>query len=231
MYAPFRRIRTRAYRNEGDVMSAPAPDSVRLGGMAGLAAGIVGTAIAITIEFVDPAVAPTETSYPLNPTAFVWVELLLTLVHIGVLAAVVALSVSRVAGRTRAARVGLGLALLGFTVHVLAEFGFVFAATTDTSAPLPGVLGAAFGISTLLAAVGMILAGLGVVREGAWYGWRRFAPLAMGIGTALILLLSLVDGARNWTLALWCILTATLGLALATRPTVNQASRSSIPQR
>jgi hypothetical protein len=212
-------------------MSAPPPDSVRIGGMAGLAAGIVGAAIAITVEFVEPVVPPTETSYPLSSTAFVWVELLLTLVHIGILAAVVALSVSRVAGRSRAARIGLALALIGFTIHVLPEFGFVFAATTDTTAPLPGALGAIFGVSTLIAAVGMILAGLGVVREGVWEGWRRYAPLAMGIGTALILLLSLVDGARNWTLALWCLLSALLGLGLATRPTVVQASRSSIPQR
>jgi hypothetical protein len=232
MYAPFRRIRTRAYRNEGDVMSAPPPDSVRIGGMAGLAAGIVGAAVAIAIEFADPAVAPSEASYPLTPGAFVWVELALTLVHVGILAAVVALSASRVAGRSRAARIGLALALLGFTVHVLAEFGFVFAATAEVTAPLPATLGTVFGIFTLVAAIGMILAGLGVLRTGIWLGWRRYVPLAVGLGTLLILPLLLIDGARNWTLASWCLLLAVLGLALATRPgaTVTVAAQRPVTQ-
>jgi hypothetical protein len=100
-------------------MSAPPPDTVRIGGMAGLAAGIVGAAVAIVVHFTTPVVPPTETSFPLGPGAFIWVELVLTLVRIGILAAIVALSASRVAGRSRAARIGLAMALLGFTVHVL----------------------------------------------------------------------------------------------------------------
>jgi hypothetical protein len=199
-------------------MSAPPPDTVRIGGMAGLAAGIVGAAVAIVVHFTTPVVPPTETSYPLGPGAFIWVELVLTLVRLGILAAIVALSASRVAGRSRAARIGLALALLGFTVHVLVEFGYVFAATTDDSSPLPFTLAVLFGLSTLLAAVGLILAGLGVLHAGLWKGWRRYLPLVVGVGTLLVVPLLLIDGTDTWTMTLWCLLIAALGYALATRP-------------
>jgi hypothetical protein len=75
-----------------------------------------------------------------------------------------------------------------------------------------------FGLATLLAAVGLILAGLGVLNAALWVGWRRYLPLVVGVGTLLVVPLLLIDGTDAWTMTLWCLLIAALGYALATRP-------------
>ncbi len=81
---------------------------------------------------------------------------------------VVGLARSRVAGDGWPARIGLGLAAVGW---VMVAAGYV----------VSGILGAEvtvlFAIGTGLLWLGMLLAGVAVLRAGVWRGWRRIVPL------------------------------------------------------
>jgi len=51
-----------------------------------------------------------------------------------------------------------------------------------------------FGIAGPLQALGMILAGIGVIRTGRWSSWRRFALVAMGLYIPLVMMPWLILG-------------------------------------
>ena len=212
-------------------MTAARIDQVRTGGLICVTAGLVGVAIALVNEYTVPTVPPGATSYPLSPAAFVWFELLLTLFHVGVLAGVLALAISGVVGRSRNARLGMSLALLGFALQILAEFGYVFAGTTTVDHWWPTTLSTLFALSSILIAVGMILAGIEAIRTGAWGGWRQYVPVAVGAVTVLLIVLLLNDSTRYWGLGLWSVAVGTLGLALVTKPVAVTAARPAAATR
>jgi hypothetical protein len=73
-----------------------------------------------------------------------------------------------------ARRVGLGIALLGRVVFVLAEIhSFIL---VDGSVLQP--------VGAVLTAVGMTLVGIAVLRRG---GWQRFTPLLAGVYPFLVM--------------------------------------------
>jgi hypothetical protein len=100
-----------------------------------------------------------------------WAYLPRGLIHLGELAAVVALALSGAAGSSRLARTGLGAAGLGQLLLVVAEI------VTESS---PGVSDTLFGIAPPLVGLGLVLAGIAVIRTKLW-SWRRYVPLTLGI--------------------------------------------------
>jgi hypothetical protein len=101
-----------------------------------------------------------------------WGYLLQALGHLGELAAVVALALSGAAGAGLLGRIGLGAAALGEVLLTVAEL--VYPSAPDLGDQL-------FMIAPLLSGIGMVLAGIAVLRAGRWSGWHRFVPLAVGI--------------------------------------------------
>lgn len=89
-------------------------------------------------------------------------------IYVATLAGVAALALTgAAAGAT--GRVGIGVAVAGL-------LGFLVAELTA-----PGPVGdTLYGIMPLLTALGMVLAGIAVLRSGQWSGWRRYVPLAAG---------------------------------------------------
>jgi O-antigen ligase len=84
----------------------------------------------------------------------------------------------------------------------------------STSTPRPGRL---FGIGTLISAVGLLVAGVTTVRARRWTGWRRYAPLAVGVWlTAMIALVN--TPALAVSVTLYGLLLLVLGVAVATSP-------------
>jgi hypothetical protein len=67
--------------------------------------------------------------------------------------------------------IGLGIALLGRVVFVLAEIHSSI--LVDESILQP--------VGALITAVGMTLVGIAVLRTGRWGGWQRFTPLLVGV--------------------------------------------------
>lgn len=127
--------------------------------------------------------------------------------HALVLVGLIGLARSGAAGAGRLAKVGLGLALLASAMFIPLEV-FVIG-----NQQLGGML---LGLCVMVHAVGMVLAGIAVLRAGRWGGWHRFMPLLSGLYTFLILIPSIVltGDFNHWVLAGWEIPVVLLGIAL-----------------
>jgi hypothetical protein len=123
------------------------------------------------------------------------------------LVGVVGLARSGAAGEGWLARVGLGIALAASALFL--PFEVLVAINLELG-------GALLGLSALMQGLGLLLAGIAVLRVGCWDGWRRFTPLLCGLYTFLVLIpaLALSDGYNAWALAGWQIPFALLGVAL-----------------
>jgi hypothetical protein len=108
-----------------------------------------------------------------------WAYLARGIVHLGELAAVVALARCGAAGARPLATTGIGAAGLGAVLLAIAEV------TTEGS---PGASAALFAVAPILVGLGLVLAGIAVVRAGRWTGWRRWVVLALGIYVFAVLM-------------------------------------------
>ena len=139
--------------------------------------------------------------------------LIQSVIHVGELAAVVALALSGAAGPGRAARIGLGTAMLGQAILVVAE-------------PLwpgdPDLGDALFGVGPVLSGIGMIVAGIVVSRAERWTGVARLAPLAVGVYTLLAMIPIVIGSggppapAALWAICGWDLLWSVLAASVLT---------------
>ena len=133
--------------------------------------------------------------------------LIQALIHLGELAAVVALASSGAVGASRPGRAGLAVAATGQIVLALAEV--VWPRQPD----LGNVL---FGIAPILTGVGLITAGIALVRADR----SRWLPLALGVYTLAVLIpVEIATGGPPATLALvsiavWDVLWLMLALSV-----------------
>lgn len=126
--------------------------------VAWVAAVITGLAVVYTVALL--AGMP-------DPDAAVYGRVVM---HLGELAAVVALALCGAAGSGWLARVGLTMAGLGQLMMAVGElFG---------SGPTGDAL---FAVAPNLTGLGLILTGIAVIRAGVWSGWRRWITLVFGI--------------------------------------------------
>lgn len=129
-----------------------------------------------------------------------WAYLPRGLIHVGELAAVVALALCGAAGAGWPGRAGLGLAGLGTALLAVAEV------LTEAGR---GVSDTLFAIAPALVGLGMLVAGVAVVRAGGWTGWRRWVVLGLG-GYVFAVLTPVLIAAGGppapgalWALACW----------------------------
>lgn len=152
-----------------------------------------------------------------------WFSVLLAALHIRQLAGVLALGRTGLAGTAGLARAGLGLATLGGLGLIAGELTYlVDIGASDT----------VFGVASVASGLGMILAGVAVLREGRWAGAARFLPLAIGVYMLVVLMPVVVvaSGAAVIVIAGWAVLWVLLGLALAAeRVTSPPQSRAGAP--
>ena len=175
-------------------------ERVRLAGIACAGGGALWVLVLLAVAVAPETVRGSLTSYRL------W-EALLILVQALLLAGVAGLAWSGAAGAGWPGRVGLGVALLGRTAFVLGELSsFVRGRDDELLVPL----------GALLTGVGMVLAGIAVVRARRWAGWRRYVPLAAGLYpfVAMFPVLALTGTPPGPAIALWGLLWLLLGLAL-----------------
>ncbi len=127
--------------------------------------------------------------------------------HLLLMAGVAGTTRSGAAGRGILASTGLAVSLLGLAILVVAEVSWL----TDLGAP-----DAFYGIATLAMMLGLILAGMAVMRTNRWTGWRRFTLLACGLFIPFVLIPSfaLPGLAMNYAIGLWGVCWLLLGVAL-----------------
>lgn len=139
----------------------------RVRGLAAItaAAGVVGVAIAayLATATADPAYADTF-SAPLDPDGYRVLAALNAVQHLGMLTGVVAVTlVARGAGR--AVRGGLRVGGVGVGLLVLCELWSITAADQPLDSTRAGLAGAAYAVPMLACGVGLLVAGLALLRE------------------------------------------------------------------
>jgi hypothetical protein len=153
-----------------------------------------------------------------------WAYLPRGIVHLGELAAVVALALAGAGGVGWLAKVGLGLAGLGQVLLAVAEV---------ITLGSPGVSDTLFGIAPNLVGIGLILTGIAVLRVGRWTGWHRYVTLVLGIYIFVVMtpVIIVTGGPPSvpavWALAGWEILWVLIAVAALAESV--RASRGAAP--
>jgi hypothetical protein len=135
-------------------------------------------------------------------------------IHVGELLAVVALSASGAGGGSRTARAGLAAAVAGQLVIVVAEVIW------PHNADIGNVL---FGVSPILTGVGLIAAGIAIIRVQDRTGASRFLPLVLGLYTIVVLIPVMIGSGGPpaapalWTIAGWDLLWFALSADILSR--------------
>jgi hypothetical protein len=140
-----------------------------------------------------------------------------TLVLIGV----IGLARSGAAGEGWLAKVRLGIAVLASALFL--PFEVLVAVNEELG-------GALLGLTALVQGLGLLLAGIAVLRAGRWSHWHRFTPPLCGLYTFLVLIpaLALSNGYNAWALAGWQIPFLLLGVALYQQRSVPVAETAAV---
>jgi hypothetical protein len=201
----------------------PAP----VGGWICIAGAAIGIASGLYTGFISPRVGTDRYSYPYAPTGYVVSQVVFALNHVMLLAGIVALvRVAPASGRSW--RAGIRITVAGLVLLTACELWGLAYTHSATAATGPGVLGAAYGVATLLIGAGLILIGAAVIRERQWRGWRRVTPLIGGIAVFVIVLPGVFGPFLAGRLAItaWMFFWAVLGVALTARTQADSHSRS-----
>jgi hypothetical protein len=202
-------------------MRIPEPSSIRRAGLLGAVGGALNVISGAVVQgIVQPAsdVSDEMWSYPWSGDAYVPVSLVLAALHVLVFIGVLGFARSGVAGPGRSARVGTVVALTGTAVLFAAQLLSIPIADQRLDDTGAGLVGACFGLGTVLSAIGFIVAGIATMRARRWDGWRRYVPLAIGIWLVALIGLT-VTPALATAVALYGLFLTALGIALWTQPT------------
>ncbi|GAA1115801.1 hypothetical protein GCM10009630_11710 [Kribbella jejuensis] len=180
--------------------------------------GLIGAAVTtLTGIGVEAVVKPASTisdklwSYPWSADAFIPVSIGYAVLHLLVFCGLLAFL--RALPR-RAGRVGAGIAGGGTLVLFLAELASIPIADQRLSDTGPQVVGAFFGLGVALTAVGLLIAGVVVLRS--WTGWQRYAALVAGVWAVVMIGLSMTS-ALPLGVAIYGITLCALFAAVLTR--------------
>jgi len=192
---------------------------VRASGLACIAGALitaVGGAVSQVVR-ASTSVSPEVWSFPWTSETFVAISLLWSVSHVLVLIGLLGLGRSGVAGPSRMAKVGVGIALTGTLLLLAGELAGLPVRDADFDSSGVALVGALFGFGTLLSAIGLLAAGRATLKARLWGGWRRFVPLLAGVWAVVLIALpaTAVISAGVGVFGL-CFLA--LGVALYTQP-------------
>jgi hypothetical protein len=158
--------------------------------------------------------------YPWSSSgAFVAFSVVSATIHGLVAFGVLAFGRSGVAGRSRAATVGVALAVAGTLLLLVGELASIPIRNAEVSDTSAGIVGGVFGLASILSAVGFLLAGRATLRAGVWHDWRRFTPLVTGIWTsALVVIAPALTKALHGGVGLYGVCLLAMAIALYTEP-------------
>ncbi len=161
--------------------TASAPPAARAGTITTVA-GVLGALAGAALAVWPREVAQDQFSYPLGETSHVAFQLFFTVHHIGLLAGLVALTVVARPVATLATRGGLGLAIAGMVGLTVMEavVSFLGFGITVTSAR-GQLLGSLYGVASMTIGLGLVMAGVGLVRRPVFEGRGRWVVLALGV--------------------------------------------------
>jgi hypothetical protein len=137
--------------------------------------------------------------------------------HVLMLAGPVGILQSGAAGPGGLSRRDGGLSVAGLVALGVCELAAMPLLHAAQSSPAAGLLGAGYGLASLLIGTGLVLLGAAVARTGGWAGWRRWIVLACGAGIFLVAVPAITGPFLAGRLGLvgWVGLFVVLGVALA----------------
>ena len=196
-------------------MSATQKAAVALiaGAVIHAAAGIVGQVVQASTQVSDDMF-----SYPWTSAELVALSGVEALAFGLGLIGLAGLRASGVAGRTRAATVGLGVAVAASALFVVAELASIAVRDQYVDEGAASALGGLFGLATLLLGAGLTAAGVAARRARLWESRRATALLACGLWT-LALLGIVLTPMMSLGITVMGLLQAAVGAGLLTRPT------------
>ncbi|HUV48538.1 MAG TPA: hypothetical protein VMX11_06130 [Actinomycetes bacterium] len=199
----------------------------RRAGMVCLGAGLLGAASGVGLALLPSIVDQERFSYPLGTSSFVGVQIWFVVQHLGLIVGLLALAATGASGSGQAARAGQATALAGMGLLTVTELVAVLAAQDSVATPLVVMLGASYGISTVLVGVGLVLVGWAVLRQESWLGWRRLVPLALGCYVFVPMIPALAGPfvVARLAIAGWMVLFALLGWVLVEHPESEGSAR------
>jgi hypothetical protein len=185
-------------------------------GLIGLVTGLLGALSAVVMLLWPRQVAEELVSYPFTTAGFYMAQGWFFIHHFGLVLVLVALALSGAVGNGRLGRGGAWAAVIGMVALTLCELLAVRYADWLSATANAGLMGTCYGISVAVIGLGMLAAGIGVVRAGVWHGWRRWTPLAIGIATFAVVTPGTFRGFVIARLAIgsWLLLLAALGWSL-----------------
>lgn len=183
---------------------------LRLAGLLCVIGGILQLVLGIAESFF-----PVQALSP----EFVFRQVLVEISYVPVLIGVIGLALSGVAGNGWLAKIGLGGALLGSFLFILA--GMIMLLVQ------PALGEALYGIGTLLTGSGMLLAGLAVLKTRGWSEWRRYTPLICGLYVFVVLFpaAAIVQGPSFLALGGWGVCWLLFGVALRSEACAQQTAQ------
>lgn len=192
------------------------PSRIRTAGLLTVVGAAIGAIGGLVMAFYPPAVGEDRFSYPFTPTGHRIAETAFAVNHVLLLIGVLAVGWAGAAGRGRAGRVGLGATAAGLVLITLCEVGAILLAGSAYPTDRTDLLDMGYGVSSILIGVGLIVAGVAVVRAGRWRGWTRWAVLATGVAVFVVVLPGVFGPmvAGRLVLVAWMLLWAAVGLAL-----------------
>jgi hypothetical protein len=134
-----------------------------------------------------------------------WDAVLRAVLHLGQLAAAIAVSRAGLAGNGIYARIGLVLWILGSIAFAVGELVYLVAR---------GPSDMVFQVGSVAMLVGMVMAGVGVLRARRWTGPGRFLPLITGLYIVPLTMVIITTDAALAALAGYSVLWLLLGLSL-----------------
>ncbi len=177
---------------------------------------VIGAAGGLVTAFLPPAVTEDQFSYPFTPVGFFVAESSFLLNHLLLLVGLIGLGRSGAAGVGRLGRYGVGTAVAGMALLSLCEVRAMTLVNATWPSPQTDLLDMGYGVATIAIGVGLILAGIAVLRTGRWSGWPKYITLACGLAVFLMVLPGVFGPflVGRLVLTAWMLMFAALGVAL-----------------
>lgn len=202
-------------------MSTSHAEMVRRAGIALIAGALITAIGGVVAQFVQASTTVSDDlwRYPWSSDAFVPVSVLWAAAHVLVIIGLLGFRRSALAGDSTAARRGITLAIAGTALLLVGEIASLPMTDEATNSTAGGIVGAVFGLGTLLSAVGLLLAGKATLSARRWQDWRRFTPITAGAWTLALVGIAMTKGLATG-IAIYGLCLLALGIALYSRPSV-----------
>jgi hypothetical protein len=187
-------------------------------GLACAASGVLMVLLAIPIGLHIGHPSENQWSYPQSAGLFFVESVLLAVAHVASAAGFVGALRLGAQGGSRPGLTGLWTAVAGLVGLAGAEIASGFIGEKATDSTIATAVSAAFGLTSLVFAVGAIVGGLAILRAEVWQGSWKWIVLATGVVIIVLVTPGNISGSlllRQAALLIWSSLFIPLGVEVA----------------